>query len=159
MPFWKFHDDWAEKMEIKRKISLFVNVHEDKIWYFEALQKGNKPPDLRTRLDFMRGKGPDYVKAWILHLVLDEITDSPAGYLEDGVVIFSLKEAERVVKQVERKVSTCREMNFVKKFVLSHLREILDGYRQARAGYQKIQVVDNFYWTPYMANSRNLPLD
>ena len=147
MPFWKFHDYWAEKMGIDRKVSHFVNLHEDRIWRHEAIKKGKEPPDLRTKVDLLRRKGSDYVKALFLHLFLDEIIDAstdelilqspdvgPPGFLEEIIRNWFLGDAKKAVRQVGERLRAYPESNSVKVFVLDHLEEILISYyRQTRA--------------------------
>lgn len=80
MPNWKFHNDWAVKLGIPRDIANWVNKREDmpKIDHFDdkGLQKfkENLPEDLPTYNE-MAKKGGEYLRAWILHILIDEIED------------------------------------------------------------------------------------
>jgi hypothetical protein len=83
MPNWNLHNDWATKLGIERKVSNWVNKREDKprIDVSSTMDKRLQAnlmtfPDTPPTYDEITNLGDAYLKAWMLHLVLDEIEDT-----------------------------------------------------------------------------------
>lgn len=80
MPNWKLHNDWAVKLGISRQVANLVNKREDlpKIPFCDdkSLQKFKEQlPDTQPTYDEMSKMGSEYLRAWILHLLIDEMED------------------------------------------------------------------------------------
>jgi integrase len=80
MPNWKFHNDWAVKLGISRDVANWVNKREDLLQFEKSDDKGlqrfkESMPDSQPTYNEMASKGTDYLRAWILHILIDEIED------------------------------------------------------------------------------------
>lgn len=146
LPKWEIHNKWAEKLGVPVEISDFVNrlidspeeVQEfmefcDREYEKLKLHVGSRKSVVtlplkvsvgkhdsgrksktatHLQLEFLRKKGSEYVKAWYLHHILDYMKSAPK---------LSVKE---VLKRVEEKTESCRELEIVKNFVMSRSEEI-----------------------------------
>ncbi|PUA34286.1 MAG: hypothetical protein B9J98_00080 [Candidatus Terraquivivens tikiterensis] len=149
MPEWEIHNKWARRLGIPEKISNFVNslvdFPEENQEFMEFLDTEDKKLCMGKRkhivilpyratvgkhdsgrrrktamylqLRFLRQKGSEYVKAWYLHHILDYIKSAPVLGIEE------------ILKRVENKTESCKELEIVKNFVMSNSDEILEECR------------------------------
>ena len=138
MPKWEIHDKWAEKMEISKEISNFVNHLSDfpeecqEFMKFCEREGGEIILQLVRLRDFgrimkiprylqvvflRRQKGSKYVTAWYLHYVLDYIKMAPA------------LTPEEVIKRTEDRFEHSKELEIIKEFVMENAEEILQDCR------------------------------
>src|SRR5208283_3022812 len=80
MPNWKFHNEWAAKLGIPRDVANWVNKREDLPKFKKSVDKGlqrfkESMPDSEPTYNEMASKGTGYLRAWILHILIDEIED------------------------------------------------------------------------------------
>jgi len=141
MPKWEIHDKWAEKMEISKEISNFVNHLSDfpeecqEFMEFCEREGGEIILQLVRLRDFgrimkiprylqvvflRRQKGSEYVTAWYLHYVLDYIKMAPA------------LTPEEVIKRTEDRFEHSKELEIIKEFVMENAEEILQDCRYCR---------------------------
>lgn len=90
MPNWKFHNEWAVKMGIPIQISNWVNKREDLPKFDQSNNKSlqafkDSMPDSQPDYTEMANKGTDYLKAWMLHVLIDELEDICESIVEDGL--------------------------------------------------------------------------
>lgn len=88
MPNWKLHNDWATKLGIPRQIANWINQRDDlpKIEHCDdnSLEKlRQKMPNIQPTYDEIANKGREYLDAWILHILIDEIEDTCSFILGD----------------------------------------------------------------------------
>jgi len=93
MPNWKFHNNWAESFGIPRYLANSVNKREDmpKIEHFddpELQEQKESMPDYQPTYEEMEEKGPQYLKAWILHLALDELENISMRNLDNLAKVY-----------------------------------------------------------------------
>jgi len=149
MPEWKIHNKCAEKLGISKEISNFVNrlidFSEECQEFMEFCNREDEKSRTSRRkrvvtlpyrvtvgkhdsgrrrktamylqLRFLRQKGSKYVKAWYLHHILDYIKSAP---------ILSIEE---ILKRIENKTESCKELEIVKDFVMKNSEEILQECR------------------------------
>jgi rubrerythrin len=94
MPNWTFHNDWATRLGVPREIAKWVNVREDVPKFPEEDQKrykGRVPKHPPTYQE-MEKASIDHLKAWILHLLIDELE----GFLEAVAESEVLSESELI---------------------------------------------------------------
>ncbi len=77
MPNWTFHNDWATRLGVPREIAKWVNVREDVPKFSDEEQKTYKGriPKYPPTYQEMGKVSTDHLKAWILHLLIDELED------------------------------------------------------------------------------------
>jgi len=88
MPNWTFHNDWAERLGIPRDIAKWVNVREDIPKFSEEEQKKYKGrvPKYPPTYQEMENSSINHLKAWILHLLIDELEDILEAIAESEVL-------------------------------------------------------------------------
>lgn len=77
MPNWTFHNDWATRLGVPREIAKWVNLREDVPKLPEEEQKKYKDrvPKYPPTYQEMEKASINHLKAWILHLLIDELED------------------------------------------------------------------------------------
>jgi hypothetical protein len=77
MPNWTFHNDWATRLGVPREIAKWINVREDIPKFPEEEQKKYKGrvPEYPPTYQEMKSESIEHLKAWILHLLIDELED------------------------------------------------------------------------------------
>jgi hypothetical protein len=100
MPNWTFHNDWATRLGVPREIAKWVTVREDVPKFSEEEQKKYKGrvPKYPPTYQEMENAGIDHLKAWILHLLIDELRD----FLEAVAKSEVLPESEIIGLATER---------------------------------------------------------
>ena len=73
MPGWKLHNDWAVKIGIERKVANRVNYLEDLPHIPDTDWFRGYIPDHHPTVEEMQKEDLNYLKAWILHLIIDEV--------------------------------------------------------------------------------------
>lgn len=83
MPNWKFHNTWSKKYGISSTVSTKVNMRED-MPYFDAdsyksvrlRQIKESMSDTPPTYDEIKSMGEEYLNAWFIHLIIDEMEDN-----------------------------------------------------------------------------------
>ena len=77
MPNWTSHNDWATRLAIPREIAKWVNLREDVPKFPKEEQKRYKGrvPEYPPNYQEMGNASVNHLKAWILHLLVDELED------------------------------------------------------------------------------------
>jgi hypothetical protein len=80
MPNWKFHNEWAVKMGLPKEVANWVNKREDLPKMSDVKDKGlskfkTNIPNEQPTYDEMKEKGDYYLRAWLLHILIDELED------------------------------------------------------------------------------------
>jgi len=133
MPNWTFHNDWATRLGVPRDIAKWVNVREDVPKFPEEEQakfKGRVSKDPPSRQE-MEKVSSLHLKAWILHLLIDELEDTLEYIAEsEDLPPEEMIDATIDVLQfspVVRILSDTGVEGEVKAFFLKHVREISTG--------------------------------
>lgn len=137
MPNWKFHNDWAVRFDIPRRIAANVNYLEDSPQFDQkGTQFEGRVPAVQPTLASMRDGGTDYVKAWLLHLLIDYLEDTDEVYLgileerhltiKDLLVVIKedITDVEFVSGLYDKRIEDCDEFKQVATFVGNNLEEI-----------------------------------
>ena len=93
MPNWKFHNAWAVKMGIPKEVANWVNKREDLPQFDKSNDKGLQAfratiPDHQPDYNEMLAKGNEYLRAWMLHVLIDELENICEDLAEDGLKEF-----------------------------------------------------------------------
>ena len=82
MPNWKFHNKWAAMLSIPPAVCYWVNAREER-WKVDVSATKDKRlqglmlsfPDCPPEYEELSRKGPEYIKAGVLHSWLDVLED------------------------------------------------------------------------------------
>jgi len=86
MPGWTLHNNWAVKMGIPRSIAAWVNVREDVPKFPKEEQESRYPRVSTQYVTIDDWESVEHKKAWLLHLLIDELEDTMDGIIENAFV-------------------------------------------------------------------------
>jgi len=144
MPNWKTHNKWSVELGIDKATANWVNKREDLPQFESSNDKGLQAfrqtmPETQPTYDEMKDKGNDYLKAWILHIVLDEIEDTYEYLIEEQI---SVSNIEKEIKDMVLNTPLSRLIpDDIYNFVFDNFRYILSDIKAANI---KIGLAEHF---------------
>lgn len=151
MPNWTFHNDWAAQLGVPRDVAKWINVREDIPQFPEEEQKkykGRVPKYPPTHQE-MENASVNHLKAWILHLLIDELEETLEATAESELRpesdIIGLAIDELQSSRLLRVLPDTGVQGEVKTFFLNNLGDISKGT------YQYVSAAN-----PYVEMNRNI---
>jgi len=143
MPSWKIHDKWAEKLGIRKEVSMGINREIDNIKDARFHDIGRVI--ISGKLDFsyfypvlkafyMKWRSEEAIKAFLLHHILDymnTLLTSPSVSLSNvpkflNTLIKELKiEAETRIDEDKLKIIVIKSCNEIYKLIMSNMNEVI----------------------------------
>jgi len=135
MPGWTLHNNWAVKMGIPRNIAAWVNVREDVPKFPPEEQKSKFPQVSTMPVTFDDWESLEHKKAWLLHLLIDEVEDTAEKIIEEAwvndielidIAAIELVKINVTLSPLVRMMSGKNGLGEVKVFFLENLQAITE---------------------------------